>query len=100
MMGLHTGQTNNINGRPKGSENKSTVKLRNTVQNFIENNIEGMQANFDQLEAKDKLIFLEKMLSYSLPRLQATQLFMNDRKDLQPSIILQYNGIPISLTEK
>jgi hypothetical protein len=73
-MGLHKGQTNNINGRPKGSENKSTDKLRNTVLTFIENNIEGMQANFDQLEVKDKLMFLEKMLSYSLPRLQATQL--------------------------
>ncbi|HAQ17770.1 MAG TPA: hypothetical protein DCR40_00890 [Prolixibacteraceae bacterium] len=82
-MGLQKGTTNNLNGRPKGSQNRSTEELRNTVQAFIESNIEGMQANFDQLEAKDKLLFIEKMLNYSLPRMQATQI---TGKDLMPII--------------
>jgi hypothetical protein len=73
-MGLHTGQTNNIYGRPKGSLNKSTDELRQTVQSFIENNIDSMQSNFDLLEPKEKLLFIEKILCYTLPKMQAVQM--------------------------
>lgn len=61
-------------GRELGTPNKSTDELRQTVQSFIENNLDSMQANFDLLEPKEKLLFIEKMLNFSLPRLQATQL--------------------------
>ena len=61
-------------GREAGTPNKSTDELRITIQSFIENNIESMQSNFDQLEAKDKLLFIEKMLNYSLPKLKQVEL--------------------------
>jgi len=70
--GLKTG------GRVQGTPNRSTDELRQTIQSFIENNLENLQINFELLEAKDKLMFLEKMLQYSLPRLQATTLTMDE----------------------
>jgi len=81
-MGLQKGTTNNPNGRPPGRQNKTTEQLRNTVQTFIENNIENLQLNFDLLEPKEKLLFIEKMLNYCLPRVQSTQLTGNDGKGL------------------
>lgn len=78
--GLKTG------GRKKGIPNKTTEELRDTVQAFIENNIDGIQENFDLLEPKEKLLFIEKMLNYSLPRMQATQLTGAEGKDLLPTI--------------
>ncbi len=67
-MGLHKGNTNNLKGRPKGKPNKSTEELRGIVQAFIETNLETLQTNFDLLEPKEKLMFLDKMLKMVLPQ--------------------------------
>lgn len=64
-------------GREAGACNKSTDQLRETVQQFIEKNIDCMQSNVDQLEPKEKLLFIEKMLNYTLPRFQSTQIDAN-----------------------
>jgi len=57
----------NRKGRPKGSPNKSVEEVRNLVQQFVENNLETLQADFDQLEPKDRLLFLERLLKHVLP---------------------------------
>ena len=81
-------------GRELGTPNRSTEQLRQTVQVFIENNIEGMQTNFDQLEAKDKLLFIEKMLNYSLPRIQSAQL------DIRTPHTIEYVNVSKQYTDK
>jgi hypothetical protein len=73
-MPFEKGNSGNPAGRPQGTRNKTTEELRNTIQAFIENNIESMQANFDQLEPKEKLMFIEKMLGYSIPKLQSLKI--------------------------
>ena len=73
-MGLKKGQTNNRKGRPKGTQNKVTTDLRQSVTSFLDNNWPQVQAEFDQLEAKEKLAFLERLLKFALPSLQAVQL--------------------------
>jgi hypothetical protein len=57
----------NRKGRPKGSPNKSVEEVRNLVQQFVENNLETLQADFEQLEPKDRLMFIEKLLKHVLP---------------------------------
>lgn len=57
----------NRDGRKKGKPNRTTEQLRALVQNFIEANIDDIQSQYDQLEAKDKLLFLEKLLKVVLP---------------------------------
>lgn len=61
------GITNNPNGRKKGVPNKSTNELRGLLQNFIEQNIEQLQADFNNLEPYQKLTILEKYLKFVLP---------------------------------
>ena len=58
-------------GRPPGSRNKVQSDIREKITQFISTNLKGMQAEYDQLEAKDRLAFLEKLLNFSVPKLQA-----------------------------
>ena len=58
-------------GRPLGSRNKSTVNLREKVTEFITKNWEGVQSDFEALEPKDRLAYLERLLNFSIPKLAA-----------------------------
>jgi len=62
------GHTNNPNGRPKGSQNRITKELKSGIMSFLQNNWEGVQSDFDQLEPRDKLTFILKLLEYALPK--------------------------------
>lgn len=54
-------------GRKKGTPNKLTKDLRTTIIEFINNNIDEIQINFNHLEPKDKLYFMERLFKYLLP---------------------------------
>lgn len=71
-MGLPKGHTNNANGRPKGSPNKTSKELREHISQFISHNLNTMQNDFDTLESpKDRLMFMERLFQYTMPKLQA-----------------------------
>lgn len=61
------GTVNNPNGRPKGKPNRTTDELRAMVQNFIDANLQTLQTDFDKLEPKDRLAFIERLLKHVLP---------------------------------
>ena len=73
-MGQLKGNTGNPAGRPKGVPNKITGDLRQSIQSFLDANWCNVQKEFDQLESRDKLLFIDKLLKYALPTLQATTL--------------------------
>jgi len=54
-------------GRQKGTPNKTTNEVRQSITCFIQNNIETMQKSFDLLEPKEKLYFMEKLFKYIVP---------------------------------
>lgn len=56
-------------GRCIGTQNKITRDLKETINDFLNNNIDSLQDNFDKLEAKDKINFIERLLRYSIPRM-------------------------------
>jgi hypothetical protein len=57
----------NRKGRKAGTPNKTTEELRGLFQSFIEANIDTLQADFDQLEPKDRLSFIERLARLVLP---------------------------------
>ncbi|HDP55268.1 MAG TPA: hypothetical protein ENN24_06275 [Bacteroidetes bacterium] len=57
----------NRKGRPKGSPNKTVEELRSAIKHFIDDNLETLQADFDKLEPKDRLAFVERLLKHVLP---------------------------------
>ena len=56
-------------GRCYGTPNKITRDLKQTINDFLNNNIDSLQDNFNQLDAKDKINFIERLLRYSIPRM-------------------------------
>jgi hypothetical protein len=64
-------KSNNPGGRPKGSPNKDTAKLRGFLTTFIKKNSKKLQEDFDQLEPKDRVAMFEKLLKYALPSLSS-----------------------------
>lgn len=67
------GKTNNPNGRPKGVPNKTNADLREKITALIEKNWSTVQFDIEMLEPKDRLNFLEKLMGYTLPKLQSVQ---------------------------
>ena len=64
---------NNVGGRTHGSKNKVTQKIRERFLYFIEYNLEDMQADFDQLEPKERFKILLDMAKFIIPTLKAVE---------------------------
>lgn len=54
-------------GRPKGAKNKVTIEVKEFLSNFLNENLSTLQADFDNLESKERLYFMEKLLKYFVP---------------------------------
>jgi hypothetical protein len=63
--GLKTG------GRRPGTLNRTTADFRLQINSFLQRNWRKVQRDFDRLEPKDKLLFLEKLLKYCTPALSS-----------------------------
>jgi len=79
-MGLKKGTTNNPAGRKKGTPNKITADLRQRINEVLDNNWHTIEKDIKALEPKDRLMFIEKLLKYALPTLQATSLSVDFEK--------------------
>ena len=66
-MGLQKGRTNNPLGKPKGTKNKTTVKMKEIISSFMENKIDDVKKAFDKLEPKDKVNSFISLLKYVIP---------------------------------
>jgi len=73
MKGPGKGKTNNPDGRPKGSPNKITAELRERISDFLNENWEQIEKDFGTLDAEKRILIYEKLLQFTLPRLQSVQ---------------------------
>jgi hypothetical protein len=61
-------------GKPKGAVVKVSVKVREAIVQFLEDNIDQVQADFKALKTpKDRLQFISEILPYAAPKLSAVQ---------------------------
>jgi hypothetical protein len=87
-MPFKKGNSGNPNGRKKGVPNKITQDLRESLQSFLETNGANFQAIFDQLEPKDKIRYYIDLLPFVVPKLQSTQLMVEDNS---PPVVVTIN---------
>jgi len=73
-MPFEKGNSGNPDGRPKGTNNKLTTQLRETITDFLETNFESVIQDFEKLTPKERLKFYCELLQYGLPKLQAVQM--------------------------
>ena len=67
-MAAQKGQSNNPNGRPKGSVNKSTGETRAIIMKVVHGELENIDALMGELSAKERLDVTMKLLCYVLPK--------------------------------
>lgn len=68
---MEKGQTNNPNGRPKGTPNKITSTVRNWLLEIINGNREQFANDLQKLEPKERLEVVLKLLPYILPKVES-----------------------------
>lgn len=53
--------------------NKVSAKVKESIVNFLENNVDQIQESFDKLKPVDKLNFISDILPYAAPKLSSIQ---------------------------
>ena len=65
-------------GRPKGSANKETKKIRDWIGTFLDGHTEMLEAEILKLEGRDKVQAVLSLLEYSVPKLARTELVSDE----------------------
>ena len=60
-------QGNKTGGRQKGTLNKTTINLKNTIQLIVERSFETIEDDLQSMDARDKVGFILKLIPYLIP---------------------------------
>ena len=74
FMAFEKGISGNYEGRPKGSLNKNTSRLREAISSFLTDNFDSFVNDFQELGPKDRVKFYCDLLNYNLPKVQSIQM--------------------------
>ena len=82
------GQSGNPKGRPKGTPNKSTAELKEALQSVLDSELGKIQKHLNQLEPKERLEIIIKLLPYILPKTSQIEhtAIIEEKKEPQPRI--------------
>jgi hypothetical protein len=72
------GQSGNLRGRPKGSVNKTTLELRDKLNNLHQKNYEYILKEIDNLTMRQRLQLNKDLLPYISPKLSAIEVTDNN----------------------
>ena len=70
-------------GRPLGAKNKTAENIRTLITNFITHNLKTIQADYELLKPNERLVFIEKILKYSIPALQSVDMIQYVKKEVE-----------------
>jgi len=93
------GETNNPNGRPKGTPNRSTTLAREAIARFVDGNAERLQGWLDRIaeESPEKAFnCVRDLIEYHVPKLARVenQALDKDGKPTDPPVQNFYlNGV-------
>ncbi len=74
MNRFKPGKSGNLNGRPKGSPNVSTGRIRALWQDLMTENMDQLREDFQTLKPKERLELAVKMSHFLLPKLQSIEI--------------------------
>ena len=88
-MPFKKGQSGNNKGKPKGTKNKTGVKLRETISDFLSDNFPKIVSDFHALPPKERVRLYTDLLQFGLPKLQAVSLDFDKLTDEQLDEIIE-----------
>jgi len=77
---------NKATGRPKGSYNKATSKVREAYTKLLEDNLEQLKEDFAELDSKDRIRLFLDLSKYVIPQLKQTELKNSEENPIVPVI--------------
>ena len=83
----------NRNGRPKGSKNKTTNRIREAYQNLVELNLDNMSLWIAQMAAENPEKAMDTMIKlseYVIPRLARQEVTGADGTDLLKNVKFEF----------
>lgn len=89
-MGFQKG--NNLGGREKGTQNKTTAETKAQLQTLFDKLAESALEDIEELDAKDKLEMLVKLAPYLVPKLATVT--AETKQNRQITIIHQTAPLP------
>lgn len=81
-MGLHKGQTNNKDGRPKGTPNVLTNDMRTVLKGIIAKELETIPTTLETMQPKERLEMVIKLIPYILPKVETIKSNSDEPWDL------------------
>ena len=87
-------------GRTSGTPNKVTTDLRQWVNDLLNKNQLQFEKDLKKLEPQQRVLIIEKMLSYALPKMQSVEakIDLNQISDEQLNVII--NELTNSLSDE
>lgn len=82
FISIYMAKGKKTGGRVAGTPNKTSVIVREAIAKILDSyfNSDTFEADLAELEAKDRVMAMEKFASYVAPKLQATSLEMTINK--------------------
>ena len=80
------GKSGNPKGRPKGAKDRIKGDILAQVKEFIEDNMESIQEDYDALDPKQRMQFLLKLLEFAIPKAQGEEKQATEINLLQQTI--------------
>lgn len=76
-------QGNKTGGRQKGTPNKATANLKNTIHGIVERQFETLESDLEELDGRDKINFVLKLIEYVLPKQRETKIDFSSLSDAE-----------------
>jgi hypothetical protein len=73
-------------GRTKGVPNKQTSEIRHYLTQLIENNLETLESDLNELNAKDRLNIVIQLLKYVTPQFKSVEIIDNNENQFEPIV--------------
>jgi len=89
-------QGNKLGGRIVGSQNRTTLQLKEFIVKIIDKNLETIEADFQDMEAKERIKLTIDLMAYVMPKLKAVEITEETKKGFTPITV---NISPIEWVE-